>query len=133
MEEVKDSQKQVMDGPISVERTKNAKVYVPRTDIYETSEGITLIADMPGVDATSVDVVIEKNTLTITGTVDPSSYKHRGIIFSEYDVGDYQRAFTITDEIDREHVVATVKDGVLRLKLPKTARLKAKKIEIQAA
>lgn len=131
-EEAKDIQKQVVEGPIAAERTKNAKVYVPRADIYETKEAIVLITDMPGVDAKSVDVVIEKNILTITGTVDPLEYKHKSIIYAEYDIGDYERAFTITDEIDRDRIDATVTDGVLRLTLPKADKVKAKKIEIKA-
>jgi len=48
-------------------------------------------------------------------------------------VGDYQRAFTISDEVDREKIEATVKNGVLRLTLHKAEQVKAKKIVIKAA
>ena len=54
-------------------------------------------------------------------------------MFSEYEVGDYERAFTLSDEIDRDKIQATVKQGVLRLELPKAERVKPKKIAIHAA
>ena len=57
--------------------------------------------------------------------------KDHKLVFSEYEVGDYERAFTLSDEIDREKIKATVKQGVLRLELPKAEKVKPKKITIQ--
>jgi len=117
----------------ATERIRNVKTYVPRVDIYETKESLFLIADMPGVDEKSVEVELEKNNLTITGRVSIDEEKDRSIVYSEYEVGDYERSFTLSDEIDREKICATVKDGVLRLELPKAEKMKPKKIAIKAA
>jgi HSP20 family molecular chaperone IbpA len=115
------------------EKIRNVKTFVPRVDIYETKDSIFLIADMPGVDENTVDVELEKNILTITGKVEDGMLKDHTLIFSEYEVGDYERSFTLSDEIDREKINATVKQGVLRLELPKAEKIKPKKIAIKAA
>ena len=85
-----------------VERTKNRRVYVPRVDIIDTKDAVLMYADMPGVDQNSLDVTIEKNVLTISGAVKPPEFEGRSIAYAEYDVGDYDRSFTISDDIDRE-------------------------------
>ncbi|HPJ96192.1 MAG TPA: Hsp20/alpha crystallin family protein [Syntrophales bacterium] len=131
--ETKELQKQSAQTPVETERTRNGKVYVPKVDIYETKEAIILVADMPGVDEKTVDVVLDKNTLTISGTSEPLSFKDYSIGYCEYDVGDYQRAFTISDEVDKDKIEATVKNGVLRLILCKAEKVKARKIAIKGA
>jgi len=131
--ETKELQKQSAQTPVETERTRNGKVYVPKVDIYETKEAIILVADMPGVDEKSVEVVLDKNILTISGTAESLSFKDYSIGYSEYDVGDYQRAFTISDEVDKDKIEATVKNGVLRLTLHKAEKVKARKIAIKAA
>ncbi|MBP8979707.1 MAG: Hsp20/alpha crystallin family protein [Syntrophobacterales bacterium] len=127
-----DLQKQQAQTPLESERTRNRKVYVPKVDIYETKDAMVLIADMPGVDEQSVDITLEKNILTITGNVESETYADKTLAYAEYDTGDYQRAFTISDEVDQDRIAATVKNGVLRLKLPKAEKAKAKKIAIKA-
>lgn len=127
-----DLQKQQAQTPLESERTRNRKVYVPKVDIYETKDAMVLIADMPGVDEKSVDITLEKNILTITGNVEAEAYTDKTLAYAEYDTGDYQRAFTISDEVDQERIAATVKNGVLCLKLPKAEKAKAKKIAIKA-
>jgi HSP20 family molecular chaperone IbpA len=114
------------------ERIRNVKTFVPRVDIYETKEALFLIADMPGVDEKTVDVELEKNILTISGRVENGKVKDHSLVFSEYEVGDYERSFTVSDEIDREKIKAMVKQGVLRLELPKAEKVKPKKIAINS-
>ncbi|HDQ04562.1 MAG TPA: Hsp20/alpha crystallin family protein [Deltaproteobacteria bacterium] len=117
----------------ATERIRNVKTFVPRVDIYETAESIILIADMPGVDEKAVDVELEKNVLSISGRVENGKLKNHTLVYSEYETGDYEREFAISDEIDREKINATVKNGVLRLELPKAENVKPKKIAIKAA
>ena len=116
----------------AAERIRNVKTFVPRVDIYETKNSLVLVADMPGVDETTVDVELEKNVLTIAGRVETEK-PTGGMLYSEYETGDYERAFTLSDEIDREKIAATVNHGVLRLELPKAEKARPKKIAITAA
>ena len=117
----------------AAERIRNVKTFVPRVDIYENKDSLFLLADMPGVDEKTVDIELEKNVLTITGRVENGQVKDAAMIYSEYEIGDYERVFTLSDQIDRDKIVATVKNGVLRLELPKAEEVKPKKIAIKAA
>jgi len=127
---VKETAKQEAQQPSGTERTRTRKVYVPEVDIYETKDCIVLIADLPGTDEKSVDVVLEKNVLTIMGNADPVTHQGYSMTYSEYDTGDYQRAFTISDEVDRDNIDAVVKNGVLTITLHKTEKAKVKKISV---
>lgn len=126
----KEMQKRESELEKGVERTRAEKVYTPVVDIMEQKNDIVLIADMPGVDEHSVDITLEKNLLTIYGHVEPNIPENHKLAIAEYGVGDYQRTFTISDEIDKEHIRASVKDGVLKLTLPKAKDAKTKKIPV---
>ncbi len=128
----KDLTKQPAQAQVETERTRTAKVYVPRVDIYETKDSIVLVANMPGVDEKSVDITLEKDVLTISGSVEPLNFNGYSVAYAEYDTGDYQRAFTISNEVDRNRIEAKVKNGVLRVILHKAEQVKARKIAIKA-
>ena len=76
--------------------------------------------------------MIEKNILTISAYVEPVTPEDHSLAFAEYEIGDYQRSFRLSDEIDRANIQATVKDGVLRVYLPKAAAAMARKISVKA-
>ncbi len=131
-ETTKEIKKEEAKTPERAERTRSRRLYRPDVDIIEKDAEIVLIADMPGVDEKSVDITLEKNVLTIHGCVEPEVPEKLKLAESEYGVGDYERAFTLSDEIDREKIQATVKNGVLRLILPKAEAAMARKIEVKA-
>ena len=126
-----DVQKEEAITPEDGERTREFPVFVPRADIFETDNEVTVIADMPGVDENSVDITLEKNTLTIRGFVEPEIHEGYTQSYSEYGIGDYERSFVLSNEIDREKIEASVKDGVLRLLLPKLDVAKVRKIKVK--
>ena len=125
-------QKQEAEEMEGVERTRTRRVFIPKVDIYEEGETVYLLADMPGVDQESIDITLEKNILTITGFVDDEMEDY-GLAYSEYRVGDYERTFALSDEVDRSKIEATVSDGVLKLTLPKAEEAKARKIAVRSA
>ncbi len=129
-EVAKELQKKEVETQEGIERTRARKVYVPAVDIMEKKGEILLVADMPGVDEKSLDVTLEKNILTIYGRVEPVIPQAHRLIASEYGIGDYQRTFTISDEIDKDRIGATVRNGVLRLVLPKAESAKTRRIEV---
>ncbi|GBD96867.1 MAG TPA: Hsp20/alpha crystallin family protein [Nitrospirae bacterium] len=130
MTDKRELQKREAELEKGVERTRETRVYAPAVDIIEKNNDIVILADMPGVDENSVDITLEKDLLTIYGKVEPEIPENHRLVVSEYEIGDYQRTFTLSDEIDREHIRATVKDGVLKLVLPKAERAKTKKIPV---
>lgn len=114
-----------------VERARNRVVLSPPVDIFETTDDIVLTADMPGVDEKSVDITLEQDVLTIEGRMSevvPEGYR---LDFQEFYEGDYRRVFTLATDVDRDRIQAEVKDGVLRLVLPKAEPAKAKKIQVR--
>lgn len=128
----KEIRKKEAQTPEGVERTRDRKVFIPNVDILERKEDIILIADMPGVDEKSLDITLEKNLLTINGYVEPEIPENHKLVYAEYSVGDFQRSFTLSDEINRDKIEATVKNGVLKLVLPKAETAKVKKIAVKA-
>lgn len=128
----KEVQKKEAETQEGVERTRPARVYTPDVDIIERKDDILVIADIPGVDEKTLDISLEKNVLTINGRVEPEIRADHRLAFSEYGIGDYHRTFSLTDEVDREKIRATVKNGVLRLLLPKAAAVKTRKIPVMA-
>jgi HSP20 family molecular chaperone IbpA len=113
-----------------VELTRAMRLYTPAVDIIEHENNIELLADMPGVDEKSVDITLEKDLLTIYGKVEPDIPENHRLVLSEYCVGDYKRTFTISSEVDRDRIQASVKDGVLKLVLPKAESAKTRKIPV---
>src|SRR5262245_20584766 len=100
------------------EATRGGVYFTPRVDIYETPTGLTLVADVPGVRPEDVDLRYENGQLLLHGRVQPRE-KKGNVLASEYEIGDYYRAFTIHESIDNARIEAECKNGVLTVHLPK--------------
>jgi HSP20 family protein len=127
-----ETQKEEITTPEGTERTRESRCFMPRADIYEADDQIVIIADVPGADKNSIDITLEKNILTINAYVEPEDMTGYSLTFAEYEVGDYQRSFRLSDEIDRDKIEAAIKDGVLRLYLPKASAARMRKINVKA-
>jgi HSP20 family protein len=132
-QELKTTDRQVPGSPDGGERTRPRPTFIPRTDIYETQDNVVLLVDMPGVPSHGADITLEKRTLAIRGYASEQQHRNYRQGYSEYGVGDYERVFTLSEDIDREHIEASQKNGVLRLVLPKVAPAKARKIQLKLA
>ena len=128
-----DVQKEELTTPEGAERTRECQCFVPRADIYELDEQIVIVADVAGADESSIDITLDKDILTINAYVSPETFEDFALYFSEYEVGDYQRSFRISDDIDRQEISAVAKDGVLRVFLPKASEALSRKISVKAA
>lgn len=112
------------------EPTRPGRTYLPDVDIYETPEGLWLWADMPGVDEGSLEVHIADGVLSIDGRVALQEYDNLNPVYTEYNVGNYSRRFSLSNEIDTEHIKAKMTQGVLTLELPKAERAKPRRIAV---
>jgi HSP20 family molecular chaperone IbpA len=113
------------------ERTRECRCFIPRTDIYEVDDDIILTLDMPGINENAVEITLEKNILNVKGFAqidDPGEYS---LAAAEYEIGDYERSFRISDAVNRDKINAVYKDGVLRLTLPKAEQAKPRKIAVK--
>jgi HSP20 family protein len=115
------------------QRMPTRPVFMPPADIYETKDSIVVLAEMPGVSPDGVDISLERRVLTIRGRSAANEHAGYQRVYSEYADGDYERVFTLSENIDRDRIAATLKDGILQLVLPKAEAAKARKIELKSA
>ena len=113
-----------------VEQSRQIPTVGPVVDIYENEDEILLHADMPGVEKDKIKVNLDNGTLTLSAV---RELKQKGAgVWEEFGVVEYKRSFSVPQTIDVGKVNAELKDGVLRLHLPKSEAAKPKQIEIKA-
>ena len=118
--------------PSTTEHTRHQERYVaPPVDIYETAEGLVVLADLPGVVQEALDVRVEQNKLTIQG------HARHGFpgkaVYQEYVFVNFFRQFELSAKVDQSHITAALKNGVLTLTLPTAEEAKPRQIAVQAA
>jgi HSP20 family molecular chaperone IbpA len=102
--------------------------FTPRVDILETDEELTLYADLPGVRPEDLELQFEKDELVLHGKVTPRCTEEAA--YQEYNSGDFRRVFRINEDIDVNNITATLRNGVLTLRLPKSERVRPRKIAV---
>ena len=115
-------------GPTRARPQRAVRTVLPRVDIYETERSYCLVADMPGVGAEGLEVTAERNALVIHGRVEPPAIRPD---YREFELGDYRRTFTLGEDLDANGVAATLRDGVLRVEIPKSPDAQPKKIPVR--
>ncbi len=125
------AEKQQAERGQEVEATRAQPVFLPCTDIFEREDAIVVMADMPGVGPDAVDVDLAGNELTISGRVGDTSIEGHSLSYREYETGDYQRRFRLSDGIDADKIEATIKNGVLEVVLPKSKEAQPHKITVK--
>jgi HSP20 family molecular chaperone IbpA len=116
-------------GPARREETHARDQYIiPPVDIFETGEGLTVVADLPGVEQRALDVRVADGILTIQGKtahIAPGTPLER-----EFELLHFYRQFELPDEVDTDRIAAELRHGVLTLRLPKKERAKPRKVEV---
>tara|TARA_Y100001937_G_scaffold12497_3_gene16169 strand:+ start:131216 stop:131620 length:405 start_codon:yes stop_codon:yes gene_type:complete len=119
------------ENNVEQQRPTRHRIYSPAVDLYRKEDTFYLYADIPGADENSVDVSVEKNLLTIKARVEEPAYENMNLVYSEYGVGDYERSFRLSEEIDVDQIQAKVKNGVLELVIP-VSKPSTKKIQVKS-
>jgi HSP20 family molecular chaperone IbpA len=111
------------------EETRTPEEYItPMVDIYETDEGLTLLADLPGVSSEGLDVKVKDDILTIQAHAEHQS--NGNSLYREFDILNYFRQFQLSERVDTNKISAQFQEGVLKLYLPKAEEAKPRKIEV---
>ena len=105
----------------------------PAVDIVEDAGGITLYADLPGVSRDRLEVEVEGDVLSIAGELTLDLPADLEATYSEVTVPRYRRAFTLSRELDTTRMSAELKNGVLRLRIPKAEEARPRRIPVTAA
>jgi len=121
------------NGHDQVESTRGARIYRPMADICETESGVVIALDVPGAGPDDVEITLEKRVLTIKAHGQQTRPEGYHPVYAEYGEGDYERAFSLSEEIDEAKIKAAVHAGVLMLELPKVEPAKPKRIKVKAA
>ena len=104
----------------------------PAIDVYEKDNNIIVEAEVPGMDPKDIDIEIENNTLRISGkTEKKEEVKEKNYYRKEIRKGAFERVITLPAEVKEDKIEATMKDGILRIVLPKKKSSASKKIEIK--
>ena len=112
------------------EQTVPARYYVPNTDIYETEDALTVVMEMPGVEKKDIEVHLENDVLRVEGRIDFTKFEGLEPLYTEYNVGHFARAFTLSRNIDQQQISAQLEEGVLKLTLKKAAEAVPRRISI---
>lgn len=105
-------------------------VFTPPIDIFETDDGLVLLADLPGVAADTLELQVQNNKLTLFGRVKPPVPPDAKPLHLEYQVGHYLRSFILSDEVDHERITAKLNQGVLEVVLPRLKRTEPRRIQV---
>lgn len=112
--------------------TRPGRNIVPAVDILETEAGLRVWAELPGVDEKAIEVELVEDVLSIRGRIATEAYDALRPVYSEYDVGNFEAKFRLSNRIDGSRISASFRLGVLELELPKVEAAKPKRIEISA-
>lgn len=110
---------------------ENLPALPPPVDIYEDESGFTVIADLPGVSKERLGVKVNGDNLLIEGDVSVPAPQEMELLYAEMPALTYRRSFTLSRELDASKIEANLKDGVLRLRIPKAEEAKPRKIDIK--
>ncbi|MRG54628.1 Hsp20 family protein [Phyllobacterium sp. SYP-B3895] len=116
---------------VSTEPTSSGPTFTPPADILEKGETVVMLLDIPGADPASLDVTLDKRILTIAARVTSAAPEGYMPTYIEFRDGTYERRFVFSEEMDGEHIDALLKDGVLRLTIPKATNT-TKKIHVKS-
>jgi len=113
------------------ERRDSVQALRPAVNIFEDADGITLEADMPGVSKDRLQLQVERDQLVIEGDVELRMPEGMEALYADIRATRYSRAFALSRELDAEQIDASLKNGVLRLRIPKRAEVRPRKIEVR--
>jgi HSP20 family molecular chaperone IbpA len=114
------------------EQTRSGPVYSPAVDIFENDASITVLADLPGVRADNLEIDLRENVLTLMGRVSGPENTGETPVLREYQPGLFFRQFTLGETIEQSKIDANLKDGVLRLELPKAEKARPRQISVRS-
>ncbi|MCC2675545.1 MAG: heat shock protein Hsp20 [Ramlibacter sp.] len=104
---------------------------VPPVDVFENESSITLLADLPGVPRDQLDVRVDGETLVLEATAATAGPENLQLVHGEAQIPTYRRQFTLSRELDASRIEAQLRDGVLRLTIPKAEEAKPRRIQVQ--
>ncbi len=114
------------------EPTRSRRTFRPLVDIYEADEGLVVLADVPGADPNGIAISLEGRELILRAEVDEDAPERMSVLHREYEIGDYERRFQLSGDVDVENIRAELKHGLLKITIPKAPEPQARRIEVRS-
>ena len=124
------TQQPAISQPVPQVPVADRTVFMPPIDIYDSDEGLVLLADLPGVTIESLEIQVQDNRLTLYGRVNPSLPAEARLLHQEFEWGDFLRSFILSDEVDHERITAKLNHGVLEVVLPRATKTAPRRIQV---
>ena len=105
----------------------------PAVDIFETDDGITLQADMPGVSKDRLNLRMDGANLLVEGRIGIAPQEGMQALYADVRAAVYRRSFMLSNEFEADKIDANLKDGVLTVRIPKRAELRPRRIEVRTS
>ncbi|HVG04579.1 MAG TPA: Hsp20/alpha crystallin family protein [Burkholderiaceae bacterium] len=121
------------DASRSATAKRDLQAMTPRVDVLEDDSGITLLADMPGVSKDALEIKVENNALSIEGAITAATPQALEATYAEVRVPRYRRSFTLSRELDGSRIDAQLRDGVLKLRIPKHEQARPQRISVKVS
>jgi HSP20 family molecular chaperone IbpA len=106
---------------------------IPAVDIFEDAHQLTVQAEMPGVSKDTLNVQVERDSLLIEGDVALDLPAGMSALYADLQTTKFRRTFALSGELETERIAASVKDGLLTVRIPKRAELRTRKIKVDVA
>ena len=114
------------------ERTRAGRTFRPRVDIRETDRGLVLLADVPGAKPDGLTITLDRRVLNVHAQVKDYAPEGYSPVYQEYQVGDFECDFTLSGDFDADRIEASLRNGVLRVTIPRAEQAEARTIKIKA-
>ncbi|RYF80708.1 MAG: Hsp20/alpha crystallin family protein [Comamonadaceae bacterium] len=128
-----DAQRDAAQGARAAAQPHGAATLSPRVDVLEDASGITLYADMPGVNRERLQLEVESDRLTLQGVAELALPQGLSSHHSEVSHARYHRVFTLSKELDTANISAVLNQGVLKLTIPKASHAQPRRIQVEVA
>jgi HSP20 family protein len=117
--------------PGATQQQPQQRAVVPPVDVFENDASITLLADLPGVQREQLHIRVDGDTLVLEATAQTGGPENMELVYGEAQCPAYRRQFTLSRELDTGRIEAQLRDGVLRLNIPKSEAARPRRIEVR--
>jgi HSP20 family protein len=129
--ELENKEKQEVTSTSAEQLVDSKNAFKPDVDIYNVEDSLIVVMDLPGVKKGNVSIDVDENN-TLTVKAKSAHQEPNGIIYKQYNTGDYFRAFTLSNEFNKDKISAQLENGVLEITIPRREEVKPKRIQISA-
>lgn len=129
--ELEKKEKQEVTSTSAEQLVDSKNAYKPDVDIYNGEDSLIVVMDLPGIKKGNVSIDVDENN-TLTVKAKSSFQEPAGLIYKQFNTGDYFRSFTLSNEFNKDKISAQLENGILEITIPRREEVKPRRIQINA-